>query len=212
MAEGSKFAKLLEKTLLWIGGGLILLIIAVVATTPSAMSSKLGPHNFTMQVSRAIGQVMFSYAEDHNGAYPTGKSSTEVFQKLIDAGYVNDPSVFWSEWVKVPGKTKATSNILKAENVCWDVTIPADSHSDDSLPLVFLTGYRIEYVPHGSATPLFPWAKEWTGIAVFYKGNNAAFLKNDGQPDGMVTNFISQAFEPAGKKYQQLTPDGPLAP
>jgi hypothetical protein len=154
---------------------------------------------------------MVQYEQDHNGAYPTGKSSTEVFQKLIDEHYVQDPTTFWIMSFNVPGKTKATSNELKPENVCWDVTVPLDAGSSDLLPVVFLTGYRINYVPGGSAVPLFSSSEDRPpGIAVCYHGNNPAWLKNDGQPDRIVKNFISTAFDPAGKKYQQLTPDGPL--
>ena len=155
MAEASAFAKSLKRTFFGIGTGLIVLLVVVIMAPMGGSHKVTGSHNLTMMASIPIGQCMFSYAEDHNGAYPMGKSSTEVFQKLIDEGYVNDPAIFWSEWLKVPGKTKPTSNTLKPENVCWDVTVPVGAHSDDSLPLVFLTGYRIDYVPHGKATPLF---------------------------------------------------------
>ena len=166
-----------------------------------------------MQHARQIGQGMFAYARDHNGAYPTGRSSTEVFQKLIDGGYVSDSSLFWegSGILKFPGKLKATSKTLRPENVCWDVTVSVDDNSSDFLPLVFLTGYKINYFPGGTAEPLFPWAKDFTGLVVYYKGYNLTFLQNDGQPDGTVNGLISPNYAD-NKKYQQLTPEGPLEP
>jgi hypothetical protein len=191
---------------------LILLFLAVIVLGPMRLSRRpalLAP--VPLQNARVIGIAMFSYANDHEGSYPAGQSSTEVFQKLIDGKYVTDSTIFYQALLKVPGKTKATSNVLKSENVCWDVTVPLDAGSSDLMPVVFSTGYRINYAPGGSAVPLSLSSEDkLSGIAVCYHGNNSAWLKNDGQPDGMVTNFISQAFDPAGKKYQQLTPDGPL--
>jgi hypothetical protein len=213
MAETSQFAKSLKSPFQWIVAGYIFLILAAIVLAPMGERMVSRPallQPVPLQNARVIGIALFSYANDHEGAYPTGKSSTEVFQKLIDEKYLPDSTIFYQALLNVPGKTKATSKTLKPENVCWDVTIPLDTTSPDALPVVFSTGYRVDYVPNGKATPLG--ARAMDGIAVCYHGNNSAWLKNDGQPDGIVTNFISQAFEPDGKKYWQLTPDGPLAP
>ena len=167
----------------------------------------------------AIGLAMYSYAQDYNGALPVGKSSTEMFQKLIDEGYVTDPTLFFVKELHVPGKLKAASNVLKPENVCWDVTVPVDVNSPDSVPLIFSTGYRINYAPGGVAVPLFSSSynifsstNRPSGMAVYYHGNKAAWLDRDGQPDREVTNFVPTDFDPKGKTYIQLTPDGPLSP
>jgi hypothetical protein len=214
MAEASEFAKSLKSPKQWIVVSLMVLFLAAIVLSPMRLSSRsaiLAP--VPLQDAHVIGIAMFQYANDHDGAYPTGTSSTEVFQKLIDGGYVTDPTRFYQPLLKIPGKTKATSNILKPENVCWDVTVPVDVSSSDLLPVIFSTGYRINYVPGGNALPISPSSEDKPpGIAVHYHGNNAAWLKNDGQIDGIVTNFISPAFDPAGKEYQQLTPDGPLPP
>ena len=94
---------------------------------------------------------MFQYANDHNQNYPDGKSSTEVFQKLIDGGYISDPAIFY---IPMVGKIKAgVGQRLKPENVCWDVTSPVDSSAPDGLPIVFSTGYKVNYVPGGAAIP-----------------------------------------------------------
>jgi len=150
---------------------------------------------------------MVGYAKDHGGAYPTGKSSTEVFQQLIDGGYVTDPSLFYSP-LQPDGKVVASSNRLLPENVCWDVTTPLDLSSSDALPVVFITGYRVEYAPNGKATPL-P-GRKTAGVPVFYHSNYSFFKFVDGYDDPL--NFISSDFKPDGKKYMQLTPDGPLTP
>jgi hypothetical protein len=155
---------------------------------------------------------MFSYACDHGGKYPTGKSSTEVFQKLLDGDYVTDPAIFWNP--EVPGKIKPVARKLKPENVCWDVTVAVDSTSPDHLPLVFLTGFKIIYAPGGSALPLFKsYSGRLPGIFVAYKSNSAKWIKEPGLYDGSIPGFISPDFVPvAGKTYEQVTPDGPLAP
>lgn len=211
MAEASEFVKSPKIPQQWIAVSLIVLFLAAIALSPMQMprrSAIMAPA--PLQNARIIGIAMFQYAQAHNGAYPTGKSSTEIFQKLIDEKYLPDAAIFYQALLDIPGKTNATSNVLKPENVCWDVTVPLDASSSDLLPVVFSTGFRVNYVPGGTAVPLFAPSKERAGIAVCYHGNNSAWLKNDGQPDCIVTNFVSPDFVPNGKKYQQLTPDGPL--
>jgi len=204
--------------------------------------SALGPANIggikqawgsaSMQQSRQIDIAMFSYCNDNNQKYPDGTSSTEVFQKLMDGGYITDPSIFY---LPLPGKTRGDAKRkLKPENVCFDVTSSLEGNSPDELPVVYMTGYRVAYVPGGSAVAIkkpFPqfgialrtWPERWngdphpppswdSGIAVTYKSNLAMFKKLEHAPNGdaSIPNFISPDFKPNGKTYRQLTPDGPL--
>jgi hypothetical protein len=166
-----------------------------------------------------LALALFAYATDHDGNYPDGKSSTEVFQKLIAGSYITDPSIFY---VASPGKLRASKNqkILKPENVCFDVTSPVTQNSSDQLPLVFLTGFKVTYAPGGAAVPVikphpdygshswFSGDHTFNGIAVAYKGNNARFAV--WQRDFTIPNFVPLDFKPDGKTYRQLTPDGPL--
>jgi len=175
---------------------------------------------------------MFQYANDNDGNYPDGKSSTEVFQKLIDGGYVSDPAFFY---IPLSGKTKPVALKLKPENVSWDVTSGVDLSAPDGVPVIFMTGYKVNYVPGGSAVPIIkpypqfggeprtlsqwwnneqPLGRVQPGIAVTYKSNSSKFMKLDTatNPDGSVPNFIPPDFKPDGKTYRQLTPDGPLSP
>lgn len=146
---------------------------------------------------------MYSYANDHQQQYPDGKSSTEVFQKLIDEGYVTDPTIFYVSYEgKVPAKA---GQKLKPENVCFDVTGGVDSNSPDDVPLVFLTGYKVIYATGTTAIARFRIVPD--GIAVFYKNNSATFLKTP-TADGSVAHFVSPDFKADGKTYRQLTPDG----
>jgi len=180
--------------------------------------------NKALNQSRSIVIALFNYSKDHGGAYPQGKNSTEVFQKLIDEGYITDLSLFY---VPMHGKVSSAVDAkkLKPENNCWDMTCCLDSNSPDSTPLVFLTGYKITYQAGASAVPLDSlhdnmtrsWSDWWNGIhypvgflEVSYKSNSALSLRaND---DGTVPNFIPADFDPKGRTYRQLTPDGELRP
>ena len=157
-----------------------------------------------MYQARAIGLLMSQYSVDHNGRYPAGKTSTEVFQKLIDEKYANDPSVFY---IAMPGKIKPTSNTLTADNVCFDVTGGASSKSSDSLPLVFLTGYTVVYTAGANATCDNLTARPFPAMAVAYKGNIAKILLPlKGETTGDIPNFGPGDFTAGSKQYTQLRP------
>jgi hypothetical protein len=185
-----------------------------------------------MQDSHAIYVAMFQYAIDHDSGYPTGKSSTEAFQKLLDGGYVSDPALFCLPLHgKYPAKLGAK---LKPENVTWDLTADISLNGkDDNIPLVFSTGYRIEYKSGGRAVPLgsLPvyvyrartWTEWWDnrpranndpspGLAVAYHSGLSRFIKAPDPATGIVPNVIPADTSLGGKTYRQLTPDGELPP
>ena len=182
------------------------------------------------QAAHMLGIALYAYANDNSGNYPEGKSSTEICQKLLNDGYITDPGIFC---VSGSGKIKAESGQkLKPENVCWDYTAGLSTKSPGEVPLFFLTGYRVRYVPGGRAIPLpksdWPlrsWSQWWNkeprpgslfqgGVAVFYVNNSTKFINRVTAPDGTssIPNFISPDYKPDGKTYRQLTPDGVLPP
>jgi hypothetical protein len=164
------------------------------------------------QVAKAntIANALYRYANDHGGKYPDGTSSTEIFQKLVDAEYLSDPTVLYEPSLGLPDKYEASSRQLKPENVCWDVTVPADSLTPEALPLVFETGFRVEYIPGGGAAPVISYLKgRHAGIAVCYAGLNTAYFAGY-SIDGSISNFVPSGFDPQGKGYVQLTPTGLL--
>jgi hypothetical protein len=193
----------------WLLLAFFILLFSGLLFPPMGPGLRVAKESAAMQTSRTIGLVMFQYSIDHDGHWPGGASSTEIFQKLIDGQYVTDPAIFF---LPIPGKIKPTSLNLKPENVSWDVTVPLDRNSPDELPVVFSTGYRIEYKPGGQAIPIIG-KDRYTqqGIAVCYHGNSAWFKKNL-TPDGPVPNFIPADANLGPGPYRQLTPDGPLAP
>ena len=174
--------------------------LAGIALGPIEKGIERAKETMAMQRARQIGIAMFAYADDHNGAYHDGKTSTEVFQKLLDGNYVSDPATFY---IAMPGKTKPTSNQLTAANVCYDVTSGVTSNSPDNVPVVFTTGYTVIY--SAGITMRDPGASApFRGIDVAYKGNGARFIQAGA--DGSIRNFIPLNFDPDGKTYQQLRP------
>ncbi len=171
-----------------------------------------------MQAAHALGLALYSYANDNNGLYPDASSSTEAFQQLLDGGYISDPTILY---VAMDGKTKASKDQkkLRPENVCWDITAGASKEDSGSLPLLFLTGYRITYTPGSDAVPEikpFPayrlnnsWFADLSnpGIAAYYVDNHAVWLLAQGN---LIPHFVPQNFDAQGKTYRQLTPDGVL--
>lgn len=164
------------------------------------------------QTARSIALCLFVYAQNHDGHYPDGKTSTEVFQQLIDEGYITDSAIFYA---KLPGKIRTESKQLKAENVGWDVTCCVDSTSPDELPVVFLDGYKITYQAGSRAVPFDQRPRTWgqwlhrfvatkKTVAVCYKDRSARSIQVDA--DGSVPDFIPTDFDPKGKTYRQLTP------
>jgi type II secretory pathway pseudopilin PulG len=233
VADTGRFLRPLLKVCFVLG---IVFILFVLVFPPMPGGIRYASHNAWMQTARQIGQIMFAYSTDHDGNYPDGNSSTEVFQKLLDEKYCADPTIFY---IPLPGKIKPVAGQkLKPENVCWDVTSGVASDAPDGVPLIFMTGYKVTYAPGGVAVPIikpYPqfgnlrtWSQWWNegmpsgtkgrtppGIAVFYKGNNAVFLilHTPGNSNVLIPNipnFVPLTFDAKGKMYRQLTPDGPL--
>jgi hypothetical protein len=161
--------------------------------------------------SSSIALSMYRYSVDHHGQYPTGKSSTEIFQKLIDEGYVNDPSIFLGGYPRSNEAALTDSNQkLKPENVGFDVTAPVNASSPSDLPVVFLTGYRITYAPGASASPLSNAMKDRVPcMAVAYGNKTIAFFQrgywfgsgyySPGGYQGQAWIFDSQREKAGGK-------------
>ncbi len=216
MKKEPKRKTLLERIPTFFVVAFIFLILAGVIL-PSGHNPRIAKLSATLQTSSAIGHLLNQYAVDHQGHYPEGKTSTEVFQRLIDEKYVTDPQIFYARYIDIPGKMKPQSDQLKAENVSWDVTCCVDQSSPDGLPVVFLTGYKITYQAGASAAPLgsAPLPRTWYQwafgapptkpfIAVCCKNMSARVKLAD--EDGSIPNFIPADFDPKGKVYRQLMP------
>jgi hypothetical protein len=172
-----------------------------VALGPITNGIKKAKESVAIQQARQIDLMLYAYSVDHFGAYPDGKTSTEVFQKLLDGKYASDPAVFY---VAMPGKIKPTSSSLTPDNVSFDVTSGIGSDSSDGVPVVFLTGYTMSYTSGGSATRIPGQETAFPGIAIAYKNNSARFINSF--PDGTVFKAVPETFDPGNKNYVQLRP------
>ncbi len=180
--------------------------------------------SFWVEKVHRIGGLLEGYASHHGGKFPTGASSTEIFQKLIDLDHEVDGSLFY---LPLQGKIPPLpGQKLKPENVSFDITAGIDADSPPGVPIVFMTGYRVMYTPGGVATPLtkpypkysynYTW-EEWyygrhkapAGIAVAYPSLNSLFLPL--KENGTVP-LVQADFDPQGRTWLQLTPEGVLAP
>ena len=182
----------------------ILGCLAGIALGPITAGIQKAKENMAMQQARAIELLMFEYSVDHNDQYPTGKTSAEVFQKLIDEKYADNPAIFF---IAMPGKIKPTSNTLTADNVCFDVTGGASIKSSVSLPLVFLTGYTVVYTAGATATCDNLTTRPFPAIAVAYKGNSSRIqLPLNNGTNGDIPHFVPDDFTAGASQYTQLRP------
>jgi hypothetical protein len=152
-----------------------------------------------MQAASTIGGALHAYAKDHGGKYPEGKSSTEVFQKLVDDGYITDASIFY---LPMSGKSRAAGKVLKPENVCWDFTAGTRPDDPSNVAVVFSTGTQVDYArgkkAHVSADAPFG----GKGVAVYFANEVDAFLL--AQNGELSVNDLS--YNPKAEHYVQLTP------
>ena len=194
----------------------IIAILAGVALGPITNGIKQAQHNSAMQTGRQIGQMCFSFATDNsqNGnQYPSDITGLAVAQDLINAGYATDPGVFGI--AQQTGYTKATTagttTTLVQNSVSWSFTcvtaaaspngVGISSTTSDLIPLVYFNnGFGVGIAANIKATPgaavpetlttAAPFGQD--GIAVFYKGNNAVYIKATTIPAaGTITTFIS---------------------
>jgi hypothetical protein len=171
-----------------------------------------------MQSAHVIRNALFDYSLEHGGEFSKAKSSTDVFQELLDGKYISDATTFY---YPLPGKIPAEpdSRKLLAKNVGYDVTYFIDAQMPQAVPIVFLTGYKVVYQTGASAIPLQKvrsWS-DWLGgryypsfIIECTGDDKTDYLR--ATPDGSIPDFIPADFDPKGKVYRQLTPDGELVP
>jgi prepilin-type N-terminal cleavage/methylation domain-containing protein len=182
----------------------LLVVIGIIAILAGVA---LGP------ITNGIKQAMcFSYATDNtqNGnAYPADSTGMAIAQDLLNANYATDPGVFGISQQK--GYTKATttgtSSTLVPASVSWSFTCNSlsttggiTSSTSDLMPLVFFNnGFSTAVASTLKATPGTAIPETYSaaapfgtdGAAIFYKGNNAAYLKATGTTAGQITTFIS---------------------
>jgi prepilin-type N-terminal cleavage/methylation domain-containing protein len=199
----------------------IIAILAGVALGPITGAIKQAQHNAAMQYGRQIGQMCFSYSTDNiqNGnQYPADATGMAICQDLLNASYATDPNVFGvaQQLGYAKPTTTGAGTVLVADNVSWSfacvkaaappAAVGINSNTSDLMPLVFFNnGFSTAVVGTLLATPGAAVAVAYgknapfgtDGAAIFYKGNNAVYVKA-GLPTGgatpvagQIANFIS---------------------
>ncbi len=177
----------------------IIAILAGVALGPITNGIKQAKHNAAMQTGRQIGQMCFSFSTDNtqNGnLYPADTNGAAIASDLMNASYATDPSVFLVSGQTLTGPytmpAAGTSVSLATSNCSWSfTTISAatgggiSSSASDLTPLVYFNkgagvGIITTFTPSSGVSAITltsscPFGTD--GIAVFYKGNNAAYIK-----------------------------------
>ncbi len=178
----------------------IIAILAGVALGPITNGIKQAKRNGYMQTGRSIGQVCFSYATDNtaNGnAYPSDATAYQIAGDLLTLGYATDPNLFGisSQTGFSKATTSGTTSTLNANSCSWcfttlgtTTTSGITSTTSDLIPVVYFnngfsaspTGATTFVQASGglgatvsSAAPF-----QTDGMAIFYKGNNATYVKS----------------------------------
>ena len=194
----------------------IIAILAAVVLGPITRSIKQAQESASVQVAHQMGAIEFAYSNDFNQFYPYGGTSEALANVLLNGGYATNPNLF--EVAGTPNHAKYTGasspyNLTKA-NVDWDYVIngtPAtglSSSASDLTPLCQLTGStHLTPLPTTAGTGLTltinPALTAFgaDGIAVYYKGNNAVFIKCTLTSATTATNTPNSAFPWVGTQY-----------
>ncbi len=159
----------------------------------------------------------FSYSNDNNQIYPSGSTSTEIFQTLYDGKYLIQPGnvlLKLREQSLPPGKVLYSGNLpihLKSENVSWDFVTQGNSGvtgwDPTDLPLVFS---QVTTAPNWQAgvnnaviTSSDTWGTE--GVTVCTLAQQAWFARPS--PSQVEVPLTDSEFQPApGVKYVTRKP------
>ena len=171
----------------------IIAILAGVALGPITRGIKQAQESTSVQVAHQMGALEFAYSNDNQQVYPYGATSEVIANLLLNGGYANNPSIFYVAGTPNDAKYTGSSSpyaLLKA-NVDWDFMVNntatptgLSSSANDLTPLCELTGSTVlTGFPTTTGTGLdltidpTKTAFGADGIAVYYKGNNAVFIK-----------------------------------
>jgi len=169
-----------------------------------------------MQTGRSLGQVCFSYATDNtaNGnTYPSDATAFAIGNDLLKAGYATDPNIFGisSQTGFTAPTSTATGSTLVAASCSWcfttlgtTTTSGINANASDLVPLVYFNnGFSTSPTGATTFTPVpgtglgatvssaAPFQTD--GMAIFYKGNNATYVKSVPSGTGTIPvgSFVS---------------------
>jgi len=192
----------------------IIAILAGVALGPITRGIKQAQESTSVQVAHQMGVLEFSYSNDYQQTYPYGAKSEDIANLLLNGGYANNASIFYVQGTPAAAKYvgAVAPYVLVANNVNWDYMVNAatglTSNASDQTPLCQLTGSTVTggfpAVPGVGldlAIDTTHTAFGADGIAVYYKGNNAVFVKCTLTGAGTATNAKNSPVPWIGTDY-----------
>ena len=192
----------------------IIAILAGVALGPITRGIKQAQESTSIQVAHQMGALEFAYSNDYQQTYPYGATSEVIANLLLNGGYANNPSIFYV--AGTPSNAKYTGSTtpygLINTNVNWDYIVAGSngltSNANDLTPLCQLTGATpFTSLPQatgaGITLTINPTLTAFgsDGIAVYYKGNNAVFIKCILQSAAAATNLPTSGVPYVGTAY-----------
>jgi prepilin-type N-terminal cleavage/methylation domain-containing protein len=170
----------------------IIAILAGVALGPITNGIKQAKHNTAMQGARTVGQLCFNYATDNTtggNRYPwaTGNTAAAIATLLVTSGYATDGAIFVVNGQA--GVSPSSSTTIIASNISWSFTSDVGGtqgllNCGDGIPVVYFNnGQGASIAPTwpapGAAVTVGTTAPQGQdGVAVYYKGNNATYIKS----------------------------------
>jgi prepilin-type N-terminal cleavage/methylation domain-containing protein len=141
--------------------------------------------------AKQIALALIIDANDHGGVFRTGLSRTEedtppgsardVFQGLLNDGYIDDPAVILGE-----GAIPARNFAVTEANIGYQYVAGLTTASPSRLPLVFTKGVGVE--PAALLDDEFsPGSSAWgsRGVAVAYVGGSAQWIQGKAESGKM---------------------------
>lgn len=153
--------------------------------------SRISPLARMMQASSNCRQILItlkSYAGDHNGLYPEGRTANEAFRELFKAGLLEDERAFTAATSPFEpdnniGDEPNFDEALKAGENHWAMTGGVKDSDNGNMPLVFENPVRAEWPPRWNANAA---GQKKEGRA--WKSGRIVIGRNDGSVAGEALN------------------------
>ncbi len=204
-------------------GGISILLLGLLLWYLASQVKDMTARRSQVRTAYSLHSVCFAYAQNHNGAFPTGQTANAAYRELFRAGFVDDERLLLIEgsaWC--PAKSDgeigtAADGFAKAlspgENG-WAYVRGQDSAASSSeSPLIVSAYWPIpgRVAPHPGARPSLIGRKYAViarvgGNAKFYEVDESLRLldsKTDRWQDGLLS------FDPALKAEDVLNPEPP---
>ncbi len=192
---------------------LVIVLVLLAIAIPAITTGYVGITQQEAPAAKAhnLAIASFSYANDNKDVYPSGKTSTAIFQQLYDEKYLTEPGdVFLTgNGGKAMAQT-STELRLNPQNVSWDYTTRADTgltkDDPEDTPLLFSCVAKVpEYKPGLNAVSLdaqCPWGND--GVIMVTLGQVVSFKRADTSAKVSIT---PPTFKPAADVvYQTAMP------